>query len=281
MRLRRAALVLCLAVAGCGDGDQRDVPVVEVSPGASELSGGIAGDCNAPGRNISVVCTIARPQSRASIRVTTAGTNQWAWFAGPADALPVPPPYEAVNGACTEPAWDEWLRTNEEIFLPNPSVVVSMEAGDADLLVITKVEVLIFTRAEREAGGGTWIRCAWGGGFDTFYRVTVDTLTRTATVEESSVQSDGRRYPIPPGSITLAEKGHATVDIGVRSPTGYRYEGGIRITASVNGTPAVYQIGTRAAPLRWLTPAEPEDGRAYVGWDQQKREWVEDYEPFA
>jgi hypothetical protein len=205
------------------------------------------------------------------------------WSDGTADQLPTPPGYQLPSGHCGE--WDQWIRTTPTIYFDNPATDLRLQAGQSDIVLISKIEVQIYRRTARTIGSGTWIKCNWGGGSDVFYNVKVDTVKRTTTVQEQNLDSaDEQTFEMPPRSIGLSDKGHQEARIFVQSQPGYRYEGALVISATVNGKDVTYTVGSRDKPVRWITDGSAEvdgaPGTTYYGWDQRQRRWIREFQPF-
>ncbi|WP_433611028.1 hypothetical protein ACQP2P_43095 [Dactylosporangium sp. CA-139114] len=119
---------------------------------------------------------------------------------------------------------------------------------------------------------------------DPFYNATIDTNKGTTEILENGLAAGGqddRKYPMPPGSVTLKQKGYATIRLSVNSQEQFRYEGAIVIDAIINGNEVQYRIGDQDHPLRWITRADSEDygQHAFYGWDSRQRAWVKNYSP--
>jgi hypothetical protein len=207
------------------------------------------------------------------------GPVLWAYHAGSLADLRGPTGEGSDRPDCSR--WGAWLASTPDLYVVAPVVDFGMEAGDADLAVISRVAVEIFERVPANADG-TPVKCLFGGGSDEFYNVSVDTATGTATVREETLGGAAVRapYPIPPASITLADGGHAGVRIAIDSLDGYFYEGSLVVTTSLNGTEKVFRIGTEQQPFRWMTPDADwsmDQSLRYVGWDGEGGRWVEQY----
>lgn len=276
-----ASLVSCLSACADEPAARGGVPTAEGSPGASP--GSIAGNCNAQGVNISITCITTVPLSIAKISAVGA-PNFGFWFDGTPGELPIPPGFLGPGAQCRD--WDNWIRDTPRFYFEDPATDLGMEAGEPDLVVIKSVDVEIFSRDRRQSGGGTWVQCAWGGGGEILYSVTVDTLAQKTTVWQDPEAEGGdgemREFQMPPGSITLASKGYANARISIKSPSGYRYSGAVTVRASINGDPVTYRIGDKERPLRWTTTVDNESsvGSASYGWDASARRWVKGYKPY-
>jgi hypothetical protein len=254
----------------------------------SPTQGSITGNCNGQGINIVITCNLPAPPSRAKILVGSASFYGF-WFDSLPDQLPTPPPYEMSGAHCTE--WDKWIRETDGAYFTNPQTDLALETGVPDQIVIRKIEVDIYQRTPRAIGSGTWIQCNWGGGDNTFYEVEVNTATRAVTVREfGEFNADAgpddphedREYPMPPASISLKGMGNSSVRIGIQSLAGYKYEGALVVTASINGKEVKYTVGSKDKPLKWITPGADEGGDSHpsYGWDQAQKRWVKDFYPY-
>ncbi|GAA0905036.1 hypothetical protein Vau01_066300 [Virgisporangium aurantiacum] len=217
------------------------------------------------------------PQSRG--RVSLAIHNVvTAFFSGTPDQLPTPPnyPLDAAQGHCDD--WSEWLTGTDGIYLFDPSVGLTLEAGSDDLVVIKRVDVEVFRRVS--AGSGTIIKCLYGGGSNLGYSITVDTLKTETRFEAFDSDETGR---MPPASISLGNAGSESADIGISSPPGNLYEGSIKVSVIINNKPDVITIGTAQRPFRWhsglVSGADP-DGPKY-DWHPLQERWVRDFDPFS
>jgi hypothetical protein len=273
------ALVIAIPAAcsaGAGTGGGR--PASEVSSAASS-PGGISGNCNAQGSNNTVTCAniAPSPASYAEIKPKLGYGQIFAYFDGTPDRLPTPPDYQSPSGHCTD--WDSWLRTTPDMYLVDPDINVELQAGEQDLVVLTSITAEIFDRKAPAAGTGVPIQCMYGGGSNSYYEVSVDTVTRKTTVVENPVDG-GRPKPMPPASISLTSKGYTDVAVGIRSLVGHLYTGMIVIAAKLNGKDQTYHIGSTERPLRWFA-TDADLTASHYDWDVTKHAWVKGFNPLG
>jgi hypothetical protein len=264
-----------IAVASWGGSDPQQT---SPSPGSNV----IAGDCNAQGTNNTVACNILpTPPSMAAVKYGLSGDNFHMFFAGQPGELPTPPDFELATGHCKD--WGDWLQATPGMYMVGPSVDVQLQAGEPDLVTVTNVEVEIFKRTPIASNAGTVIQCSYGGGSNSYYLVNVDTVARSTTLVEDAL-SGAEPIPMPPASITLAEKGFETVRIGLSSMEGQLYEGRIVVTVIVNGAEKKLGVGSPQAPLKWIQSdsrfAIGSPGYTYHDWSMVERRWVKDLSPF-
>lgn len=236
----------------------------------------IDGDCNAQGSDNNVTCQIApTPEARGQVDVTVQGGN-YALYSGLPSMLPTPPEYpvERVTHHCDE--WSDWFGDTPSTYRVNPTMYVGLQTGEADLVVLTRVESKIFRRIP--LSGGTLIQCLHGGQGVAGYSVTVNTLTGKTTYTGSD---DDIVRDMPPGAIEARKLDYQGVMIYIESQENSLYEGSIVVSYTINGKAAQNIIGTAERPLRWIADPNlklPESHKEIFDWHPTQHRWVANFD---
>jgi hypothetical protein len=238
---------------------------------------------NGDGNNNSNNCGLP-PQSFGKISYEF-GPVLWALYAGPVGDLPPPKSPEEAGDGCSR--WDDWLSDTAKLYAVDPVIDFSLDAGENDVAVISRVAIRIFDRAPLGSRPRTFVKCLYGGGSNEFYNVEFNTVTGRAKVREQALGDEvanPRPYPMPPASITLEDGGHAGVRIALKSRPGHMYEGALLVTTSLNGQQRVFTIGSTDNPFRWYASTEDytsDSGFHYVGWNTEAGTWERNYNPWG
>jgi hypothetical protein len=235
--------------------------------------------CSVAGSGNVVNCgDAALPRSLGRFTATP-GDVSAAFFFGPVDELPLPTSFEGYRPDASCGQWPRWLTGVDKLYIVDPEIVLGLDAGANELVVVTAIDVTVLNRT-KISRTGTFVRCSYGAGGRPGLFASVNTLTRTTTVREWDINRIIREFPMPPGSISQAEPGHLGVFLDIESMKGYAYEGYVSVKVSVNGVDQTYEVGTATAPLRWIVAdgLQDPDGH-YWGWNPKTGRWERDYVP--
>jgi hypothetical protein len=246
----------------------------------------VTGTCNANGVSNVVNCKAQGP-SMASVRVGE-GEVFDLWFDGLPEQLPDPPAHlvgHKVN--CFDDEFLKWIRATEGFYFYDAAKVVTLTAGEPDLVTLTGAAVNIFDRKEISFAQGTAVKCGWGGGGETEdFQILIDTPGQKTNLQElppnirDSPWSPAR--PMPPADVALGTKSEAVVTIKLASKPHHAYRGAVILSTSTNGASAKLAIGGEKDPLRWVQP-DPglnpyEDG--YYALDDTGH-WTRNWDPYS
>lgn len=235
-----------------------------------------SGSCNALGQGNTVSCVfppISKSLGSVSLEV---GSGSFYLFAGSAKELPIPPDYpkERESSHCSD--WGNWLSLEPRIYEVDASVLMRMNSGDPDLVVVHKVEVQVISHTPL-TGDYVLIFCNHGSGLVTGNQITVDTRTN-ATVVRS--EGGNNTIPMPPASLSLNGRGYDAAAIYIKSNYNTLYSGKIIVHAAINGQEKTIEVGSLAHGFNWvggdaLLGQNPVSGRAPAyDWDIATHKWV-------
>jgi len=206
-------------------------------------------------------------------------------FKGSENELLTPPDYPPEQAADHRQAWKSWMETTPTIYRINPQLMVSLETGEPDLVVLQNVEVKVYKRVP--VGTATLIQAYSQGGGISGYTVIADTTTGRT---HYSSQATGESGNMPPGAIQVNKLNYQGVEVNLYSERGFLYEGSVTLTYTINGKNGTYSTGTPAQPLRWtiigngefggnVTEAADTFGSVH-GWSESQKRWIKDFDPF-
>lgn len=246
-------------------------------PPSAAAGTSVVGDCNAVGNGNTVSCGRL---SMDNVEVSDA-TTYYVWFDGRPSDLPTPPAAGALNYPCAD--WYPWLRSQPGFYFSGPSKVITLSAGEPDLVTLTDAKLMITKRTTRAERDGIYIQCNWGGGSHKSYRIYIDTLKSRTTLRTNGVDGEGPAQRMPPAAIALGDVAQADAEIMATSVPGHLYEGILVVTVSRNGKTEKLTIGTPEEPLRWIATKAggAVDDMEKYGWDPGSSAWVKDYNPLA
>lgn len=252
-------------------------------PPATTSSGGIVGDCNAQGVNNDVSCRVYPPEpaSLGAVDVSWAGFITY-FFEGKPEGLPIPPDYPApeVRGHCDE--WEGWLASEQRIYTMAPTILMSVLSGQNDVVAVTSIESTIFKKRPIDNESFTIIQCQYGAGGAPGTLITTDVATGETELFDSS---DENPMPMPPAALTLSGANYQGALVKIKSSSGFLYSGRLRITALINGSEQVIELGTPERPFRWVggdpgSDSYPEmQGDTRWDWNPKTKQWVPNLNP--
>jgi hypothetical protein len=284
------ALVLTLIATGIaivqfrGQGGVPTAPSSSAPGDASNICS-IAGNSISAGGNVTLQCSAPLPRSLASISVAL-GSVLRALYLGTSETLPQPNTYPGYNSGPYCHRWGEWPTTVPNLYLINPVINLSVDAGTDELTVVKDIEVEIFKRRAMPApaelaGSATLVDCRVGGGSNPGYVIDVNTVTSSVTIKtdppEDGVFEFGEPMPMPPATLDSKNLEHNSAILVLSSYTNFLYEGRIEVVAQVNGNEVRVDIGSRERPFMWAidtTEALEKIGIPVTAWNSNDLKWV-------
>jgi hypothetical protein len=239
------------------------------------------------GGNVSLQCIAPLPKSLANVSFKLGSVLHALYFNDPA-TLPLPNTFVGYESGPYCHWWGEWPTAVSDLYLINPVINLTIEAGRDELVVVTDVRLSIFRRTpfvieQLPRDSTALINCQVGGGSNLGNYITVDTVNSATTLVSDRDPDNGifgdltDPAPMPPASIDSKDIQHEGAQLSIRSLENYFYEGQFRIVARVNGVEQVVEIGSRERPFRWITDTDDRLVRARLdaySWDPNALQWT-------
>jgi hypothetical protein len=236
------------------------------------------GSCNVQGSG-TANCNLVPPPRSLGVVSLNLSDIETAFFAGPKEALPVPPKYAVreVTSHCDD--WADWLTSDSRIFL-NPQLQLSMQAGEDDLVVVKRVRAEVFVRKSKVSG--VILGCKYGGDRGSGYSININTASGKTTFFDLGLDEDEgqKEFSMPPSTINLSAKGYEEASISIDSQEGYLYEGRLAVIASVNGNDKEYSYGSESNPFRWYESELPGTDD-FLDWHPIENRWTGDMDAYG